>query len=559
MKIRYACRAFLTMAMAGGAVFAVGQSSRPLSAVELQERGQLNGSAQDSAVVPETVAPGSKQTSDAAVNTETAAKQEATAKQDSDTPQDSAMQAGDSHVRIVRLSEMKGEVWMDRKTGQGFEQTMQNMPIVEGMRLRTKAGTAEVEFEDGSTLRAAPDTVIAFPQLVRRGAGGTATAVKLVQGMMYVNLSGTKGNSFTMQAGTREMTVEPATHARLEMTGAKTVVAVFNGGVEVQAATGMTLVGKKETLTLSGDAGDVELAKNVEKGSYDAWDKELNEYHERNMRGNSFASSSSGYGYGYGAADLNYYGSFANIGGCGQVWQPYFTSAGWSPYGNGLWAAYPGAGYSWVSPYPWGWLPYHSGQWVNCGGAGWGWQPGGGFVGLNNIAGLGALQTRRTLGGSATSSGVAPRPPQPGGASLVVQAHGQIFSGVKGDGFVFAKDSAGMGVPRGQLGDLHGISQQVQRHGMMSMPIDAQTMVHGKGGEVARGPVNLRPAGSAQVGSAGTFRGGEPGGGGGNAGASSHGGNYSGGGMGGGNHSAPPPPPPSAPAAAPAAAASGHK
>ena len=58
------------------------------------------------------------------------------------------------------------------------------------------------------------------------------------------------------------------------------------------------------------------------------------------------------------------------------MWRPYFASAAWSPYDNGMWAYYPSVGYSWVSPYPWGWMPFHSGNWVNCGGAGWGWQPG---------------------------------------------------------------------------------------------------------------------------------------------------------------------------------------
>ena len=47
-------------------------------------------------------------------------------------------------------------------------------------------------------------------------------------------------------------------------------------------------------------------------------------------------------------------------------WQPYFVGSGWSPYANGVWAMYPGAGYSWVSPYPWGWLPYHSGTGRSC-------------------------------------------------------------------------------------------------------------------------------------------------------------------------------------------------
>ena len=72
---------------------------------------------------------------------------------------DDGARPGDSHVRIVRLSDAKGKLGLDRKTGAGFEQTMQNMPIVQGERLATADGYAEVEFEDNSTLRLAPETL----------------------------------------------------------------------------------------------------------------------------------------------------------------------------------------------------------------------------------------------------------------------------------------------------------------------------------------------------------------------------------------------------------------
>ena len=98
------------------------------------------------------------------------------------------------------------------------------------------------------------------------------------------------------------------------------------------------------------------VAKKVAGEPYDAWDKESIDYHQRYAAANTFA----GGGNAYGLSDLNYYGNFINAGGS-SFWQPYFVGAGWSPYANGVWALYPGAGYSWVSPYPWGWLPYHSG------------------------------------------------------------------------------------------------------------------------------------------------------------------------------------------------------
>src|SRR5271170_4719360 len=62
-----------------------------------------------------------------------------------------------SKVRIVRLSEVKGEVQLDRNTGQGLEPAMANIPIIEHARLQTTVGAAEIEFEDNSTLRVAPD------------------------------------------------------------------------------------------------------------------------------------------------------------------------------------------------------------------------------------------------------------------------------------------------------------------------------------------------------------------------------------------------------------------
>src|SRR2546425_4218298 len=62
-----------------------------------------------------------------------------------------ASASAESKARIVRLSEVQGRVQMDRGTGDGFDKTFLNMPVVEGSRLKTgDDGRAEVEFEDGS-------------------------------------------------------------------------------------------------------------------------------------------------------------------------------------------------------------------------------------------------------------------------------------------------------------------------------------------------------------------------------------------------------------------------
>jgi hypothetical protein len=104
---------------------------------------------------------------------------------------------------------------VNRKTGNGFEPTMLNMPIVEGEKLKTAEGYAEVEFEDNSTLRVAPNSLVEFPLLALRSSGAKASTVNVVRGMVYVNLQSTKGNEFLLVAGGKNVTVTPSTYLRM--------------------------------------------------------------------------------------------------------------------------------------------------------------------------------------------------------------------------------------------------------------------------------------------------------------------------------------------------------
>jgi hypothetical protein len=324
---------------------------------------------------------------------------------------------------------------------------------------------------------------------------------------VYVSTESTKGNEFLLVAGDTKMTVAPSTHLRLQVNESRTVVSVFNGSVDVQRGGETTLVSKKQSLTLGGD--QMTMAKKVAGEPYDAWDKDSIDYHKRYAAANAFA----GGGNAYGLSDLNYYGSFINAGGS-SFWQPYFVGAGWSPYSNGLWALYPGAGYSFVSPYPWGWLPYHTGSWSFFPGYGWGWQPGGSWNGLNNVGMNGGTMATGTMptGTMPTNgvgknpmhaplrSGAPPQPPVAGATrqSLVLanQTPMVVSQQDRNGNFVFQKDSAGLGVPRGSLGNLNHVANDVGRHGSASMPVYAAAPNGAEGNSHAatRGPGTLRPA-----------------------------------------------------------------
>jgi hypothetical protein len=282
----------------------------------------------------------------------------------------------DSQARIVRLSDIEGDVQIDRRDGDGAQQALLNMPVVEGMRLWTgDDGRAEVEFEDGSTLRLVPNSTVTFSRLYLRDNGGRVTNVELGEGTAYFNIDLGKRDDFTIDFGRRTLSLERSARFRVNVDRSEARIAVTQGGVELSASSGVVEVKKNHSATLDlQDTERNEIASAYADEPYDTWDQQQDSYHSKNFRNSQYDVSSP---YGYGFSDLNYYGNYVNCAGYGSLWQPYGAGSGWDPFMNGAWMYYPNAGYTWVSAYPWGWLPFRYGSWMyapSCGG--WGWQPG---------------------------------------------------------------------------------------------------------------------------------------------------------------------------------------
>ena len=374
--------------------------------------------------------------------------------------------SGASKVRIVRLSQVKGEAKLDRVNGHGFEPAITNLPVIEKSRIQTGAGVAEVEFEDNSSLRIGPNSMVEFPTLERLPGGTTVSSVHLVTGTAYVSLMKTPGNEFNLLFGEQSLRLPGASHVRLEVQSDEAKLAVLDGSVHIENASGVMDVQHKNNVTFRmDDSSAPKVAKAFEANQLDAWDHNAVEYHSRSAA----MSAVSGSPYAYGSSDMAYYGNFANYGGCGSMWRPYFASAGWDPYGSGAMAWYQGAGYSWVSPYPWGWMPYHSGSWSYCQGTGWGWMPGGSWQGLNNMAAVTSTNGPNNPG----KRPILPTtPPRAGESSLRgVNLTSLVRSEVTSDSFLFRKDSAGLGVPRGELGKLDKFSEHAIEKGTVSTRI----------------------------------------------------------------------------------------
>src|SRR5438067_3052539 len=172
----------------------------------------------------------------------------------------------DSQARIVRLSQVDGAVQADRNTGQGFEKAFPNMPVTQGMKLRTNAdGRAEIEFEDGSTLRMVPHTIVVFPELSLRDSGAKATAVNIQDGTAYLNFTGKKDDEFALSFAREKVSLTKPAHLRIELGDTNATMAVFKSNVQVEGQSGAVNVGKKQTATFDLDDQDrYALAKNLE-------------------------------------------------------------------------------------------------------------------------------------------------------------------------------------------------------------------------------------------------------------------------------------------------------
>jgi len=334
----------------------------------------------------------------------------------------------------------------------GFENAFLNLPITQGAQVRTHdRGRAEIEFEDGSTLRLTPNTTVEFSTLGVGDSGKRISVVNLVEGMAYVNWLGK--DEFSLNFAQEKISLDRQAHFRVDTSAKVASLAVFKGDLDVEGPAGKVSVEKKKTATFDLADNDKDtLANNIAEAPLDSWDKEASAYHDQNARNNPSP-------YGYGMSDLNYYGAYSNVPGYGMMWQPFFTGIGWDPFMDGAWSWYPGYGYMFASAYPWGWMPYRYGSWMFIPGNGWMWQPGG-------------FNTWLTVPRYAGTLPVGFHPlvaPVAGTVKTVPVGKGGSVSALPTSHLLVRAGSAGMGIPRGSLGNLNHLNHQVAKSGFVEV------------------------------------------------------------------------------------------
>lgn len=287
-------------------------------------------------------------------------------------------QDGNNNVRAVRLSDVEGTVQLLDNNGVVFDQAHPNMPVTEGMRLKTgDDGRVEVQFEDGSVARVTPNSGISFDRLQRTSDGDTETQIQAASGLSYYEFNN-RGGKYAVRFGPYTLTATKSSIFRVDVDQNPAQVAVMHGAVHVDTGNdGGIDVQSNQTATLDiKDASSYDVAQNVAEDSWDQWNSDRDSLLAQMGSKATMARASAGNPDDPGWSDLDYYGNWYDMPGYGMGWTPAGVGAGFDPFGSGYWGYYPAFGYTWISSYPWGWWPYHCGAWNWFNGPGWMWFPG---------------------------------------------------------------------------------------------------------------------------------------------------------------------------------------
>jgi hypothetical protein len=283
-------------------------------------------------------------------------------------------------ARVVRVSMLGGDVSLRRAGDKEWEKATLNLPLVEGDRIATGAGSrVEIQIDARNFVRLGEYATLDIVTLREEGV-----AFSLPEGTATLRLARFDNDReyFEIDA--------PGTTLAAEQKGAYRIDVAQNGNVRVTVrdggrarlyseTSGFTLRDGRtaELVSNNSDAdGDWELSAARSADEWDAWVGERESYLAARLRheGRDRYYDKNVWG----AEELDSYGDWVKTDEYGYVWRPHATVINnyqdWAPYRYGSWRWVSPYGWTWVGDEPWGWAPYHYGRWVYVNNY-WGWAP----------------------------------------------------------------------------------------------------------------------------------------------------------------------------------------
>ena len=271
----------------------------------------------------------------------------------------------------ARLSYVKGDVYIQRAEDLGYESGMVNLPVVEGDKLGTRDGRAEIHFGRKNYIRMDSHTQIDFAVLPQKGQDHTK--LHLLSGNIFLRISFLeREKDFEIHTPDASFYILEEGLYRFDVRGEESELYVFEGSAEAAGEEDSLLVSSEERL-IASDGGfnsdPIRFYASLDD-SFSGWNRSRDALHSRAVARRYLPAELDEY-----ETELADNGSWVYERPYGYVWVPYVVHHEWRPYYYGRWVWYPLIGWNWVSYDPWGWCVYHYGRWHWRLGLGWYWIP----------------------------------------------------------------------------------------------------------------------------------------------------------------------------------------
>jgi hypothetical protein len=267
----------------------------------------------------------------------------------------------------AHISVAEGSVTVDRESGS--ETGLPDLPLVEGDRVRTEQGRAEILLGDGSALHLDAQTSVDI---------NGASIVRLLGGRLVVFGEPSAAGALQVDAAPASVRLTSSGESRISLydggAGLVLDVAVVRGTVEVVTDGGTSYVqAGQRVLVEEGALPSTPVPFNsAQMDGFYRWSAELLDQ-ARHAVGWHLPDELTSY-----ASDFDNSGAWSYMAPYGYVWYPT-VGTGWCPYSHGRWTHVGhGVGWSFVgNGGRWTYPTHHYGRWgMNASSGGWFWIPG---------------------------------------------------------------------------------------------------------------------------------------------------------------------------------------
>lgn len=271
----------------------------------------------------------------------------------------------------IRLSYVKGDVYVQRGQDQGYEQGEVNLVVVEGDKIGTNVGRVEIQLGRRNYLRLDDYTQVDVVNLPR--SDSDPTKLHLLSGSIFLRINSLDGEkNFEIHTPDASFYILEEGLCRVDVRdNRETEFSMLSGSAEAAGEEGSVLVRSGEQVVVANGrfiSGPVSFYSR--RDDFSDWNETRDALYARRLSRTYLPADYSDYEY-----ELADYGRWVNEGSYGYVWVPSLTNYDWRPYYHGRWVWYPIIGWSWVSYEPWGWCTSHYGRWGWRTGLGWYWIP----------------------------------------------------------------------------------------------------------------------------------------------------------------------------------------